>query len=162
MFDELDQEEDVQKAIEVIRTRVADAEEAFIKKNEEDKKKIENLLGKISDNVKTVEAIANEDNPESKVAQESAILYKRAINDITENRPQSVYEKFVRKLSESVVKDESIRESYTEENGHLDMYAINEAAKVMYGFLETLNTLKLEKVDAAYITKILNQWYNTH
>lgn len=157
MFDELDQEEDVQKAIEVIRTRVADAEEAFIKKNEEDKKKIENLLGKISDNVKTVEAIANEDNPESKVAQESAILYKRAINDITENRPQSVYEKFVRKLSESVVKDESIRESYTEENGHLDMYAINEAAKVMYGFLETLNTLKLEKVDAAYITKILNE-----
>jgi len=27
----------------------------------------------------------------------------------------------------------------------------------MYGFLETLNTLKLEKVNEAYITNILNE-----
>ena len=51
MFEELEDEEDVRKAIDLIKDRVANAEEAFIKRNAEDKRKIDNLLGKISGDI---------------------------------------------------------------------------------------------------------------
>ena len=36
------------------------------------------------------------------------------------------------------------------------MGAVIESARVMYGFLETVNTLQLAKVDANYIQNILD------
>lgn len=160
VFDELEKEPDVKKAIEIIRTRVADAEETFIKNNAEDKKKVEELLGKISDKVKTVEDLENDDSKEAKedtkVAQESARKYKRQIDAIRENRPLTVLEKMTRVFAKNVVKDQTIRESYTDaESGAVDMDLVVESAKVMYGFLETLNTLQLEKVDKDYIKNVI-------
>ena len=157
VFDELENEEDVRKAIQLIRKRVADAEEAFIKRNAEDKKQIDELLAKISDNVKTVEDLSDDDNPESKIAQESVRMQHRKIQDIRENRPLTVLEKMTRNLSTGIVKDEVVREHYMTESNELDMGMIVESAKVMYGFLETLNTLQLEKVDANYIAKVLTE-----
>ena len=157
VFDELENEEDVRKAIQLIRKRVADAEEAFIKRNAEDKKQIDELLAKISDNVKTVEDLSDDENPESKIAQESVRMQHRKIQDIRENRPLTVLEKMTRNLSAGIVKDEVVREHYMTESNELDMGMIVESAKVMYGFLETLNTLQLEKVDANYIAKVLTE-----
>lgn len=157
VFDELEKEEDVKKAIELIRQRVADAEETFIKRNAEDKKQIDELLGKISDNIKTVKDMDDDSSTESKIAQESASMARRKINSITENRPLSVFEKMTRALSPSIIKNETLKEQYTNESGQIDFPAIVESAKVMYGFLETLNTLQLEKVDEKYITKVLNE-----
>lgn len=165
IFDELEKEEDVQKAIELIRQRVADAEETFIRRNAEDKKQIDDLIGRISDNVKTVEDMndeaeaednADSDSTETKLAEESVRVTRRKIKDITENRTLSVLEKMSRNLTAGIVKDHVIREQYTDENGKLDVSAAFESAKVMYGFLETLNTLQLEKVDAKYIENVLN------
>lgn len=157
VFDELEKEEDVRKAIELIRQRVADAEEAFIKRNAEDKKQIDELLAKISDNVKTVEDLSDDDSDESKIAQESARLNKQKIKNITENRPLTVLEKMTRNLSSGIIKDQNLREQYVTENGELDTFLVIESAKVMYGFLETISTLQLEKVDSAYITKVLSE-----
>lgn len=157
IFEELEKEEDVKKAIELIKQRVADAEESFIKRNAEDKKQIDELLSKISDNVKTVEDLSEEEPEKSKVAEESARNYNRRIKAITENRPLTVLEKMTRNLSSSIIKDSSIREQYLTENGDLDTYLVIESAKVMYGFLETLSTLKLEKVDSSYIAKVLEE-----
>lgn len=157
VFEDLDKEEDVQKAVELIRKRVADAEETFIKNNAEDKKKIDDLLGKISDNVKTVEDMGDEDSTESKIAKESATMNNRKIKDITENRPLTIFEKMTRELGSSIVRNVSIREQYLDENGSLDSGSVVESARVMYGFLETLNTLKLEKVDEKYIAKVLEE-----
>ena len=163
IFDELEKEEDVQKAIELIRQRVADAEETFIRRNAEDKKQIDDLIGRISDNVKTVEdmndeaeAEDNADSTEAKLAEESVRVTRRKIKDITENRTLSVLEKMSRNLTAGIVKDHVIREQYTDEDGKLDVSAAFESAKVMYGFLETLNTLQLEKVDTKYIENVLN------
>ena len=157
VFEDLDKEEDVQKAVELIRKRVADAEETFIKNNAEDKKKIDDLLGKISDNVKTVEDMGDEDSTESKIAKESATMNNRKIKDITENRPLTVFEKMTRELGSSIVRNVSVREQYLDENGSLDSGSVVESARVMYGFLETLNTLQLEKVDEKYIAKVLEE-----
>lgn len=162
IFDELEKEEDVQKAIELIRQRVADAEETFIKRNAEDKQKIDELLGRISDNVKTVEDMENraeteENEAKAAIAKESAMIDRRRIANITENRPLSVFEKMTRVISTDVVKNEEIRESYMTESNTIDTAAVVESAKVMYGFLETLNTLQLESVDSKYLQKLIEE-----
>ena len=155
ILDNLDKEEDVQKAIDTIRNRVADAEETFIKNNAEDKKKIDELLTKISTNVKTVNDLGNKEDPKSKIAQESVQMAKRQIDMIKTNRPLTIFEKMTRNLSLNIVKDCAVRESFIEEHGQLDVDMIVETAKVMYGFLETVNTLQLEKVDESYIKNVL-------
>ena len=156
IFDELNKEEDVQKAVEIIRSRIADAEETFIRNNAEDKKKIDELLNKISNNVKTIEDLDGKDDTKAKIAEESVRAYKRHIDSIKEHRNMTVFEKMSRNLSRSIIKDEVVRESYITESGTLDTDLIIEASKVMYGFLETVNTLQLDKVDSAYIKKVLD------
>lgn len=159
VFDDLDKEEDVQKAIELIRTRVADAEETFIRNNAEDKKQIDELLNKISNNVKTVEDLSDKNSAEDKtkkaMAEESARMSKRAIDSIRENRPLTVFEKMTRNLTKDIIKSESVREQYISESGNLDTERVVESSRVMYGFLETLNTLQLEKIDENYIKKVV-------
>ena len=156
IFDDLENEDDVQKAIELIRTRVADAEETFIRNNAEDKKKIDELLNKISTNVKTVETMAEKDPKKAQVATEAVREYKRKINDVYKEKSFTIFGKMANILTESIVKDDVIRESYTTEDGTLDVDLAVESAKVMYGFLETLNTIQIEKVDEKYIANIIN------
>ena len=56
----------------------------------------------------------------------------------------------------NIVKNEAARTKFLTESGDLDVDLVVERAKVMYGFLETINTLQLEKVNAKYIEDILN------
>ena len=158
MFQELEKEKEVKDAIELIRTRVADAEQAFINRNAADKEKINSLLAKISDNIKTVEKISDNDSDESKVAQESANIAKRKINEITNKRPLTVFECLARNITANIIKNESVKENYITESGQLDTPIVVEAVKVMYGFLETLNTLQLESVDSDYILSIVKEF----
>lgn len=155
IFDDLDKEEDVKKAIDLIRQRVADAEETFIKNNAEDKKQIDQLIDKISTSVKTVEDLNDKDNPESKVAQEHARMYRNQINYIQNEKPHTIYEMFVERAAKDIVKDPVIRESYIDESGSVDFGRILETAKIRYAFAETLNTLQLESVDSDYIKNII-------
>ena len=156
VLEDLDKEEDVQKAVALIRQRVADAEETFIKNNAKDKEQINALLGKISDNIKTIEDMKDSDKEKGKdaVAQESVKMSRRKINDITNNRPLSIMEMFARNLNKDIIRDESLKENYIEEDGSLDIDTIVESAKVLYGFLETLNTIQLKKIDENYIKSI--------
>ena len=162
-LDDLDQEEDVKKAVELIRVRVADAEENFIKQNAEDKKKMDDILGKISDNVKTVEAITKDDEEKTgedeikeSVAMSRIREGRRAMNEITNHRPLSVFEKFTRNITEGIVKDASVKAGFINESGNIEMNYVVETAKVMYAWLETINTLQLENVNADYIQNILD------
>lgn len=157
IFDELKKEDDIKKAIDLIKKRVSDAEEAFIQRNKEDKEQINQLLNKISGNVKTVEDIADKDDTESKLAQESARMTKQKIDQIRDNKPMKVFDKMARKVSSNIVKDVDVREHYVLESGQLDVPMVMETAKVMYAFLETINTLQLEKVDEKYIQEVLEK-----
>ena len=163
MFDELEDEEDVQKAIEIIRTRVADAEETFIRNNAEDKKKMDEILTKISNNVKTVEDLDSKDKKDEnaiKNAQESAMYYKGKMNDVKFNRDLTIFERMSRILTENIVKNDNIKDMYLTEAGQLDVGLVVESAKIMYAFLETLNTIQIENVDEKYISKVLNDMKN--
>ena len=75
---------------------------------------------------------------------------------ITENKPLTVYEKMSKNLMRGVLKNKVLKEQYTDENGQLAVNDIMEAVRVMYGFLETINTIQLAKVDEKYIAKVLD------
>ena len=158
VLEDLDKEEDVQKAVALIRQRVADAEETFIKNNAKDKEQINALLGKISDNIKTVEDMSEKDKENGKdaVAQENVRMSRRNIDHITNDRPLSIMEMFARQLNKDIIRDEHLKEAYIEEDGSLDMDTIVESAKILYGFLETLNILQLKTIDAKYIESIFS------
>lgn len=158
VLDDLDKEEDVKKAVALIRQRVADAEETFIKNNAKDKEQINALLVKISDNIKTVEDMSDKDKENNKdaVAQEAVRMNRREIDRITNSRPLSIMEMFARNLNKDIIRDEHLKEAYIEEDGSLDIDTIVESAKVLYGFLETLNTIQLKKIDPKYIESIFS------
>lgn len=161
IFDDLDKEEDVKKAVELIRDRVASAEEKFIKNNTEDKKKIDDLLDKISNSVKTVEDLNDKNDKkaeaEKAVQQEQVQRSYQKINAIREQRVLTVFEKMTREFNKGIVKDHKLLESYTDsETGQMDIALAVEAAKIKYAWLETVNTLQLETVDAKYIEKVIN------
>ncbi len=164
MMDELENEKEIKDAVELIRTRVANAEEAFIKRNQEDKQKIDDLLSKISKNVATVEKISSEDGEDSKEVEsakksmeESTLMYKKQINSIRDDKPMSIFEKMTRSISESIIRDpRKVNMFINEATQTPDFGLITETSKVMYGFLETLNTLQLESVNSKYILNIIN------
>ena len=153
---ELEDEEDVKKAVETIHARVADAEQKFIEKNAEDKKKVDELLHKISKNVNTVEEIDDEDDTESQIAQEAARISRRKITELSNKRVKTVFEAMAYEVSRSAHTNKIVKEQYSDENGQMDIDGIMERTRVMYGFLETLNTLKLENVTEAYVKDVLD------
>jgi hypothetical protein len=156
---DLDQEQDVKKAVALIRQRIADAEETFIKNNAKDKEQINSLLGKISDNIKTVEDMSEKDKERGKdaVAEENVKMGRRNISQITNERPLSIMEMFARNLNKDIIRDENERTYYLNEDGSLDIDTIVESAKVLYGFLETINTIQIgRKIDQNYIKEIFS------
>ena len=78
------------------------------------------------------------------------------MQQITNNRPLSVFEKFTRNLTNGIIRENAVKTNYIDENGAIETEYVVESAKVMYAWLETVNTLQLEKVDAAYIQNILD------
>lgn len=161
MFEKLENEEDVESAVNIIANRISSAEEEFIKKNAEDKQKIEDLVTDMNDRLKAAKKDPNvSEEEEEKIEQESAYRIKRNIADIRDSRPRGIFESFVRTLSSSIVEEqgsEGLKENYYNESGQLDISSVVDSTKCLYGFLEFVNTIQLEKVDERYITKVLEE-----
>jgi hypothetical protein len=158
MFDNLEKEKDVDDAVEIIADRISNAEEDFIKKNAEDKQKIETIVAGINDRIDGVKAdntISQEDK--EAVEQEAALDCKRKTNAVYENRAHSVFETMVQEFSAAIVKDPQLKQQYTNEEGKIDIGNIVGSVKCMYGFLEFVNTTQLEKVDENYIKRVLTE-----
>ena len=158
MLDKVEKEEDTDQAVEIISDRIAKAEEEFIARNKEDKEKIEELISGIDQRINTVNNDNNtSDEVKEEISNELAIECKRKINEVYNNRTHTVFEQMVRSLSDTVLNDKQLVESYRASDGSLKMDDICTNAKVMFGWLETVNTLGLENVDEAYIAKVLKE-----
>lgn len=157
MLNKLEEEEDTDTAIDIIAQRISKAEEEFIKKNADDKQKIEDIVDGINDRINGAKADPNNsDEDVEELEQEAAIEMKRKINKIRDDRPHTVFEMMVRQLSEGIMNDTgAINEEYTDETGKINMESVVEVAKCVYGFLEFVNTVQLEKVDEAYIKHMI-------
>ena len=156
MLDKLEKEDDVDAAVDIIANRISSAEEEFIKKNAEDKEKVENIINGINDRLQAVKADpSTTDEVKEEVEKESAIECKRKINDVYYNRHHTIFEHMVTEMSSCIVKDKELKESYTTKDGKLDMDRIVGNVKCMYGFLEFVNSTQLVKVDEEYIDNML-------
>lgn len=156
LLDKMEKEEDVDSAVEIIANRISAAEEDFIKKNAEDKKKIEDIVSKVNDRIEAVKSdITKDDDVKEEIEQEAAIDCRRAIDDVYNRRDHSLFEHMVKEMSTAVVKDPELKKMYLDENGKLDMGRIYANTKCMYGFLEFVNTVGLQKVNEQSIKEMV-------
>lgn len=155
MYEKLENEDDVNDAVQVISQRIAAAEEEFIKKNAEDKKKIEDIVNDINDRIQAVKDDVTKDEETKEDIEESYTIEKtRRINEIYDNRTHTLFDRMVHDTAKNIYKDAQLKESYSDEGG-LDIQRVVNATKCMYGFLEFVNTIQLDKVDKKYIEKVV-------
>lgn len=156
MFDELEKEDDVDVAVDLITNRITDAEEEFIKKNAEDKKKIEDIVSGINDRIAAVKdddeyTEEEQEGMEEELEEESARMISQVYN---QDKPLPLFEFMVRNNINAVVHDEELRKMFQTESGLLDMGKLVDTTSYMYGFLEFVNTLQLVNVDEKYIQEV--------
>lgn len=135
---------------DLVRTRVMTAIEDFTQENR-------NLKADLEENLKkTQEKIDGNSDMSEDVKESFELGAKRRNTDIVENRTKNIFQCMVENISYATVNNEEMK-CYTEaETGRLDMVKIVENAKVMYTFMELLNTSKLEKIDESYIKDALS------
>lgn len=159
LFDKLEDSEDVKDAVDIIAKRISDAETKFIEKNSEDKKKIENIVNKMQDRLDAV--TQDEDStPEDIEAEqnEAKLEATRLTNEIRNDRFHTVYELMVRDNLDYIHKNQTLSESY-KVDGKIDMTRVMDNSRAMYGWLETVNTIQLDKVDERYIQNMIDENY---
>lgn len=157
MFEKLENEDDVNNAVQLISDRIAAAEEEFIKQNAEDKKKIEDIVNSINDRIQAVKNDVTKDEETKDEIEESYNIEKnRRINEIYDNRSHTLFDHMIHETAKNIYKDAGLKESYSEA-GRLDLQKVVNSCKCMYGFLEFVNTLQIDKVDVPYIEKIVKE-----
>ena len=147
---EIDNSEDVEDATNIIRLRVANAEEDFVNRNQQDKANIDTILKDTASRIQTAKS-GNDNEYAEDVEESETRLAKDKIYQIQHESHRNVFDRMVRSLSEVVLKNEDIKKEFTLENGRLDMDRIVESVRCMYGLLEMVSTLGLENVDEKYI-----------
>lgn len=159
LFNKLEDSEDVTDAVDIIARRISDAETKFIEKNSEDKKKIENIVNKMQDRIDAV--TKDEDSsPEDIEAEQNDTKLEatRLINEVRNDRFHTVYELMVRDNLDYIHKNQTLSESY-KVDGKIDMTRVMDNSRAMYGWLETVNTIQLDKVDERYIQSMIDNNY---
>lgn len=143
------------KITEKINERVCNSIEDFVQSNVNDKLDLEELAEKTKEKIDNIKAR----NPEEKKKiEESYILqYQRQVQQIKNrtNRKVGLYEQIMHSMTQGVISDKTILESFTASTGKLDMNKITGKVNVLYTFLEMLNTTKMANINESYIENIL-------
>ena len=127
--------------VDSIADRVADSINDFVQQNADDKEKIDAMKG------------ASEELKES-----YARLGRRFVTDIRE-RKHGLLNEMVVAMSKGVMKNDTLRSEFTED-AHLNVGKIVTKVSTMYTFLETVNSMRLIKVNEDYIKDVLNSLEN--
>ena len=112
-----------------------------------------------AEDIKTTMQYTNEkimqQNTQS-MKEHCAMIGKRAEQKIR-NRKKGIFECVLSTTVETILKNEQAKPMYVNESGSLDMDKISDHCKVVYGFLETLNTCRFKDMDAEYIKEQLDE-----
>lgn len=156
-LDKLQSAEDVENAI---RIKVANAEEEFITDNMEDKYHSNTILNMVNDRIAALkqDKYADNEDYQDAVEQEATRMLNRNIERYVTNRNKTVFETMVLKLAETAMTtDGAVKEQLTE-SGDLDVDSVVETTRVIFTFMESLRTMKLEKMEEAYLEKFLKEF----
>lgn len=138
---------DMSDITSLIQSRVGLAIDDFAQSNNSMKNDIENLVQL------TQQKIDSSSSDSVKEAYERDLTI--TTNRMKDNKPKNVYEAMFYNVNRAAINNDSMK-SYIKEDGKLDMHKINNNIKVMYTFLEMVNTLRLEKVNESYIKEVLD------
>ena len=147
----------------LISDRVEDSVGNFIdanKKNKFEIKKIyDNTKGKI-DQINQDQAEVTQDVPmdqpdQTQVMQQEAVAFARRKEREILERPTTVFGEMTNIMLESIHKVGVLKEAYSNEYNKINFGKIVNDTKVMYSFLECINTLNLVTIDEEYINNML-------
>ena len=132
------------EAIFTIRNRVMMAMDEFKDQNTEDKLQIKSILQDANERIKAAQT--------DELREAYSIAAKRKKDEIIYNRRRGIFETMVYNVSKSSINNDDMKDLYINESGSLNMESIVEDTKLLYTFLEVVNTTKMVKVDEAYIS----------
>lgn len=145
---------DVDDVTNMIRLRVANAEEEFINRNLRDKENIETIMKDTADRVQA--AKASNDNDYSEEVEESVTKEARdKIYRVQHEGRRNVFGRMVLNLGELAMTKEPLKKEFVLENGRLNLDKVVETVRCIYTVLETVSSLNLEKIDEEYIKETL-------
>ena len=136
--------EEISKAI---NDRVSNAMQDFVTANTKDHEDITTALKQAQ------EKIAEVPEGDEALKEFYEMKGKRVANEIR-NAPKGVFHGMVSAMCESILKHEGMQREFMTE-GHLNMDKITSRVSLMYSFLETLNTARIDKIDEAYLSNII-------
>lgn len=143
------------KISEKINQRVCDAIEDYVQDNVNDKLDLDELAEKTKERIDNIKAKTPEEK--EKIEESYTNQYIKQVNAIKHrsNRKVGVYEQLLHTAANSIVKDNTILESFTTKAGSLDVSKIREKVNVLYTFLEMLNTANMTKVNEVFIENVI-------
>lgn len=131
-----------------IADRVTAAITDFFKSNAEDKEKI---VAALSATKEKIDSLKTDDEA---LKESYARLGRRYVTDVR-NKPKTVFTEMVHIMAESVLKDEKLKDEFMTESNRIDVERLVNKVSMMYGFLETVNTMRLIRVDDKYVKSVL-------
>lgn len=139
---------DADEVATAIKMRVSDAIDKFIQDGKDQRSELEDILTQTQEKI---------DGAKTENMKESYnMLGKRKMYVSKMKKKKSVLETMVYNLASKSFTNQALKEAYCKDN-KLDMDSIVENCTVLYAFLETLNTAKIENVNEAFIIKTLKE-----
>lgn len=139
-----------------INKNVCCAIEDYAIANAEDKEKLDKLAAETKEKIDNIKAKNKEEK--EKIKQEFVQMYRRQVDEIKGRknyRRINLFEEMMNLATQSTVNDKAMLETFTGDNGKLDVRAIRRNVTTMYTFLEMLNVLELKNVNESYVKKVL-------
>lgn len=153
---------DVDESINKITNRVREQTNDFINANMEEKARLSTSLEKTKNKVEDVkEKLSDKVNDEKakEKAQKLEEAYiaqgKRRASDIVEERSKNILEHMVYNLAKTAMLNEAASKVFVED-AKLNMDKIVAHCEVMCTFITALDSVKLIKIDEAFISDMLN------
>ena len=145
-----------EKITKKINEKVCNALEDYVQANVNDKLDLEELAEKTKEKIDNIKAKNAEER--DKIVKEFTYQYQKEVNAIKQrtNRKVGLFEQIMHSMTRSIVSEQTILESYTNESGKLDVDKIKGKVTVLYSFLEMLNTTKMVNMNEAYVEKVIN------
>lgn len=132
---------------DAIRQRVVDAMDDFVTANTKDHDDITTALNRAQESI-------NNSDPNDTELHESYNRIAKAKANAVRNRPKGILHSMIEATCKSVMRNKDMHSEFMTE-GHLDMDKIINRTKLMYTFIEMLNTSRIAKVDNVFIEGVL-------
>ena len=141
---------DTEDASKLIKERVSDAVSEFIDNNENQKLEYEDIIKTAQEKMDTTDNEA--------VAEQYSMMAKRKINEMRLNREKNIFHCVVESLTNSVLKDDVLKQKYMNE-ATIDMDKVVNSAQLIYTMIEMVNTTNMVNVDEAYMNDYIKSLY---